>query len=74
MDFPFDELHVNVMEKGVFCKENNIDLFIDNNVKHCSSVKEQGIKTIQFDTNFSTKVKDVLHVTNWNEIYNIINT
>lgn len=72
-DIPFDELHINILEKGVFCKENNIDLFIDDNVNHCNKVKEQGVKTIQFDTDFSDKVKDVLHVTNWNQIYEIIN-
>ena len=61
------------MEKQLyFCKEKNIDIFIDDNVRNCNSVKDVGIRTIQFDTNFTPKVDDVEHVSTWNEFYELL--
>ena len=71
-NIPYDELFVNVYEKGTFCKEKNIDIFIDDNVRNCNSVKDIGIRTVQFDTSFTPKVEDVEHVSSWNEFYELL--
>lgn len=71
-NIPYDELFVNVYEKGTFCKEKNIDIFIDDNVRNCNSVKDVGIRTVQFDTSFTPKVEDVEHVSSWNEFYELL--
>lgn len=69
---PFDKLIVNAMEKDVVCKNENIDIFIDDNTKHCSKVSNCGIKTIQFNTCFQPSVNGIKLVSNWNEIYDLI--
>ena len=71
-NIPYDELFVNVYEKGSFCKDKNIDIFIDDNIRNCNSVKNVGIRTIQFDTSFTPKVRDVEHVSSWNEFYELL--
>lgn len=69
---PYDKLFVNVLEKGDFCKKENIDIFIDDNIKHCSSVNNVGIRTVQFDTSFVPKLDSVEHVSSWLEFYELI--
>lgn len=44
--FKFDKLVVNCLNKGIFCKENNISLLIEDNFNHAQSVNDLGIKTI----------------------------
>ena len=71
-NIPYDKLFVNIHEKGSFCKENNINIFIDDNVRNCDSVKNVGIRTIQFDTSFTPKVSGVEHVSSWDEFYKLL--
>lgn len=71
-NIPFDKLFVNVYDKGNLCKKENIDIFIDDNVRNCNSVKNVGIRTIQFDTEFTLKIDDAEHVSSWNEIYELL--
>lgn len=71
-NIPFDKLFVNVYDKGSLCKKENIDIFIDDNVRNCNSVKSVGIRTIQFDNDFTSKVDDVEHVSSWKELYKLL--
>lgn len=71
-DIPFDKLIVNALNKDIISKEEKIDIFIDDSLKHCKSVNDCGIKTLQYKTLFTPILKDVLVVSNWDEIYNII--
>ena len=68
----FDKLFVDVYDKGSLCKKENIDIFIDDNVRNCNSVNNVGIRTVQFDTSFTPKVKDVEHVSSWDEFYELV--
>jgi ASC-1-like (ASCH) protein/uncharacterized HAD superfamily protein len=42
---PFDKVIANAVDKGPICKENNIDVFIDDLPKNCESAVANGIKT-----------------------------
>ncbi len=42
----YDKLIVNVRKKGEICKQEKIDLFIDDNISNCLDVTKYGIKTI----------------------------
>lgn len=69
---PYNKLFVNISNKGELCKKENIDIFIDDNIKHCNSVKNVGIRTVQFNTSFVPKLDDVEHVSSWLEFYELI--
>lgn len=66
---PIDIIYTNVRDKGTFCKEHNIDLFIDDDIRHILSAQKYNIKTILFNKN---KDYTGLQTTEWQEIENII--
>jgi len=67
----FNDLFVEVFDKGTFCYENKIDLFIDDSIRNCLSVSEYGIGTIIFDNLFN-KNCDFKRYNNWLDIYSYI--
>lgn len=68
----FDEVIVNAKEKGKICKENNIDLLIDDNIDNCKSAKGNGIKCLLFDSKINKNTDEFIRVHNWIEIEKII--
>jgi len=56
-EIPYDELNVDVLDKKKFCKENNIEVFMDDSPKNVLAVKTLGIETFiainYFNMNFS---------------------
>lgn len=65
----YTKLHIGVINKGKFCKENNIELFIDDTVEKCKSAKEHGIKTYLFDNTFNKETNEYERVYSWYDIY-----
>jgi hypothetical protein len=57
------------MDKGIFIKENNIDLLIDDSLKHINSANNLKKKCILFNN-----IKDYngLQTDNWIDLYKII--
>lgn len=68
----YDRLIVNAREKASVCKNENIDLFIDDQLNNCLSVANAGIKTIMI-TDRIYNYNEITQLQNWNEIYNYIN-
>ncbi len=68
----YDKLIVNARKKGEICRQEKIDLFIDDNISNCLDVEKCGIKTILFN---KYKVKDstIISFDNWKDIYDYIN-
>ncbi len=67
---PYDKLIVRANDKVKHCILEGIDLFIDDNTNHCRAVQRRGINTLQFDTIFTEKTKELERVNSWEEIYN----
>lgn len=67
----YDKLIVNAREKGTVCKNENVDLFIDDQLNNCLDVLTKGIKVIRISDEIS-KNKDIIDLKNWNEIYDYI--
>ena len=42
----YDQIIVNAREKGIVCKNENIDLFIDDQLNNCLDALKEGIKVI----------------------------
>ena len=68
-NIPFDKLIVNAPDKAKECMANNIDLFIDNDIKNCRAVSKKGIKVLQFNTMFTPKIRDIESVNSWEDVY-----
>lgn len=69
---PFDKLITNARDKGIVCKEEEIDVFIDDQERHCILANAAGIKTIFFDIDNARKENDFVVVYSWHDILNKI--
>lgn len=67
----YDKLIVNARNKGKVCKQEKIDLFIDDNIYNCLDVKKYGIEVISLNTNSCDKYKIPIF-DNYTDIYNYI--
>lgn len=67
----YDKLIVNAREKGTVCKNENIDLFIDDQLNNCLDVLKQGIKVIRISNENCTN-KDIVDLNDWTKIYEYI--
>ncbi len=64
----YDKLIVNAREKGIVCKNENIDLFIDDQLNNCIDVEKEGIQTIRISTN-NKECTNITSLKDWKEIY-----
>lgn len=64
------EIYTGIIDKGLFCLENNIDILIDDSIKHCQRTISLGKNAILFNDDKSYKG---FQTTNWNKIYDYIN-
>ena len=67
----YDKLIVNAREKAPICKEEKINLFIDDQLNNCLDISKIGIKTIRISTD-KKQYRDIITFETWNEIYNYI--
>ncbi len=57
-------------DKAKVCKNEKVDLFIDDSITNCNKVKELGIETILFNSKSNINTKTNLYRTsNWKDIY-----
>ncbi len=68
-DIPIDIIYTDIDNKGQFCKENNIEIFIDDDIKNITNANEYNIKTIMFNNN---PAYNGLQTDNWLDLYNIL--
>ena len=70
-NIPYDKLIVNASDKLKFCKEYNIEIFIEDSYDTCKQLQESGIKSYLMTTRMNEKINslEVERVTGWKEIY-----
>ena len=68
----YERIITGCSDKAEACEKENIDLFIDDSIKHCQSVSKKGIDTLLFETYYNKDYKDIKHVASWNDIYDYI--
>lgn len=57
-------------DKANVCKNEKIDLFIDDSITNCNNVNESGIETILFSSKTNIRDKNNFYrVNDWKEIY-----
>lgn len=67
----YDKLIVDARDKAKACKEQNVDLFIDDKLSNCQGVSNEGITTIRI-TNYTDPHQNIINKKNWKEIYEYI--
>ena len=70
-NIPYDKLIMNVDEKLKFCKENGVEVFIEDSYETCKSLQENGIKAYLMTTKMNRNIVDdkIERVSSWNEVY-----
>lgn len=64
----------NSFEKAKICKDNNIDIMVDDSVKHCTEIAKEGIKSVLFTSIVNRAINtQVPRVNNWLELREKIN-
>lgn len=71
-DIIYDKIIFKCISKNDICKENNIDLMIDDSIEHIKDIKNDGIDVIIMDNPYNRGV-DGTRATTWKEVYEIIN-
>ena len=72
----YDKIVFYGFDKASVCKQENIDLFIDDSPVTCQLVKESGVDIIAFKSKITAYAIDksgLPSVSSWNELYQIIN-
>lgn len=62
----FDKLYSSISDKKEICKNEKIDLFIDDNINNCLSVRELDTKVLLFGEN---KEYDGIQIKDWEKVY-----
>ena len=67
----YDKLIVNAIDKAHICKQENIDIFIDDQLHNCIAVSNAGIKSIRISKD-KKQYDNIITLENWNLIYKYI--
>lgn len=67
----YDKLIVNARNKSLICKEENIDVFIDDKTSNCMAVENIGVIAIRI-SNDNVVYENFVTLKNWNSIYEYI--
>ena len=70
-NIPYDKIIMNVDSKLEFCKQNNVEIFIDDSFETCKKLQENGIKSYSMNSKMNQFVDNdnIERVFSWNEIY-----
>lgn len=67
----YDKIIVNARDKAKICKEEKVDIFIDDQLANCMKVSSEGIKVIRI-TDYKEEHGNIINKSNWGEIYKYI--
>ena len=68
----YDKLIIGAENKAAVAKKEEIDLFIDDSIKHCSSVADSGIDVLLYETYYNRFDTRFIHMKDWYQIYDYI--
>ncbi len=73
-NIPFTKILWNSFDKATLCKDNNIDVMVDDSAKHCIAVQNQNIKSILFTSEVNKSIEvNIPRVNNWLELEHMLN-
>ena len=66
----YDKLIIAALEKGKVCRDEKIDVFVDDNLRNCYNVENVGVRVLLFDNTFNREDTHFERVINWEDAYN----
>lgn len=70
----YSQIIFDSLDKQIACKENDIDIMIDDSVKTCELVNMSGVKTIVYTSEINKNINtNIKRVENWLELEKEIN-
>ena len=70
--FKYNKIAFGMEDKGSYCKNNNIDLFIDNDYKNVKAALDLGIDSLLMIDDYNKNLRKYKKVKDWQEIYDYI--
>lgn len=72
---PYDKIFFEAVDKTSICKEERIDILIDDSLQNCTEFKNIGGKSILFSSKLNSKFdsSEIIRANDWNDVYRIIN-
>ncbi len=68
----YEKIITDAMDKSIPCKEENIDLFIDDSYKHCKEVADIGIDTLMPSQYYNLEYTEFKHFNDFSELYDYV--
>lgn len=70
-NIPYDKLIINASDKLKVCKDEGIELFIEDSYDICKELIDNGIKSILMTTKMNQQIEagNIPRVHNWDEVY-----
>ena len=70
-NIPYDKLIMNVDNKLEFCKQNGVEVFIEDSYETCKNLQANGIKAYLMTTQMNRNIEDknIERVASWDEVY-----
>ena len=68
----YEKLIVNAWDKSIACREELIDLFIDDSYKHCKEVAHIGINVLMPTEYYNQEYTEFTHINDFSEVYDYV--
>ena len=68
---PYSQIVLSCTNKAEFCKENDIEVLVDNSLQNCMAGKERGVYSVFFNKRKSSKLIDTAD--SWRKVNDFIN-
>ena len=62
---------MDARDKEKICREQNVEIFIDDKLSNCMQISNENIVTIRI-TNYTEQHQNIVNKKNWKEIYEYI--
>lgn len=70
-EIKYDKIIFQSHNKADICRENNIDVMVDDSIEHIEEITNVGIKVIIMDNEYNRNSNGT-RAKNWEEVYNLI--
>ncbi len=71
-DIKYSKLYLGIKDKGLLCKDLNIDIFIDNDSNNIEEASKYGIDALLMTDRYNKRIRKCNRVNNWKEVYDYI--